>query len=379
MRAGTRVGINLCWLVPGVVGGSEQATVRALEAVASRGTGRLEIVLFCLPDFVDEYPALAASFETHTMPVSGRVKSLRVLAEYAWLPWMVRRHRIDLLHDAGGTSPGRVGVPRVLTIHDIQPLELPGNFPPLRVEYLRRALPRAVASARRVIVPSAFVRGTIVDRLGADPERVRVVPWSRPRMSAATPVEVARGRWGLSGRPFAVLPAITYPHKGHVTAVRAMGHLVGRHPDLRLLLAGGVGPAEQAVLDEIHRLGLERQVIRTGRLSSPTMVALIEAADVVVFPSGYEGFGIPALEAMTAGTPVVVADAGALTELVADAGVVVPAHDDAQLAVEVHRILDEPDHRDALVAAGYRRADRFDPERTAERLLAAYRSAGAGR
>ncbi|MDZ7675251.1 MAG: glycosyltransferase family 1 protein [Acidimicrobiales bacterium] len=377
-RVETRVGVNLCWLVPGVVGGSEQATVRTLEAIASRGPGRTELVLFCLPAFVDEYPQLASAFETHTAPVSGRCKPLRVLAEYTWLPWMVRRSGVDLLHDAGGTSPGRVEVPRVLTIHDIQPLELPGNFPPVRVEYLRRTLPRAVASARRIVVPSEFVKGTVVEHLGADPDNVSVVPWSRPLMRSDTPIDIVRARWGLTG-PFAVLPAITYHHKSHVTAVRAMDHLVGRHPHLRLVLAGGRGPAEQAVLDEIRRLGLERQVVRTGRLPTSSMVSLIEAADVLVFPSTYEGFGIPALEAMTVGTPVVVADAGALREVVADAGVVVPAHDDTQLAAAVHRILVDPEHRAALVAAGHRRSGDFDPERTAEGLLAAYRSAAAGR
>ncbi len=371
-----RVGINLCWLVPGGVGGSEQATVRMLAALHRRDPGNFEIVLLASSAFASAYPELAASFETHTIPLpAGRV--VRVLAEHTWLPWMVRRLGIDLLHDAGGTAPGRIDVPRVLTIHDIQPLLYPQRFPRARVAFLRRAIPSAVANAARIVVPSAFVRASLVDHLDADPERIDVVPWSTPDVGDRTDVEVVRGRWGLQG-PTLVLPAITYAHKDHITAIRAVHHLVGRYPDLKLVLPGGVGPAEPDVLAEIDRLGLGRSVIRTGRLPNASVLALIEAASAVVFPSRYEGFGIPALEAMSLGTPVVAADAGALVEVIGDAGVIFPAGDDGQLAIEVHRVLSDEVHRAALVDAGRLRADAFGPERTAERLLAAYRSATAG-
>lgn len=373
-----RVGVNLCWLVPGVVGGSEQATVRTLDAVAARAPSNVELTLLTLDAFADAYPDLTARFETRTLPVSGGNKVVRVAAEHLWLPRATRRHGLDLLHDAGGTSPGTVAVDRVLTIHDIQPLEQPGNFPPLRVAYLEHALPRAARRAVRVVVPSGFVRDRVVDRLGVDPDRVSVVPWSRPPAGEVAPIDVVRGRWGLTG-PYLVLPAITYPHKDHVTAIRAMGHLAKRHPDLRLVLVGGPGPAEGDVRAEIHRLGLRDRVVRTGRVSSATVHALLADAAALVFPSRYEGFGIPAIEAMAVGTPAVVSDAGSLPEVVGDAGVVVPAGHHEQFAVEIHRILTDEAHRDRLVAAGRARAADFDPERTAELLLAAYRSAAAGR
>ncbi len=372
-----RIGVNLCWLVPGVVGGSEQATVRALQALHRRDPANVEIVLFASSAFAAAYPELVRSFETHTVPLPGGRRVVRVLAEHTWLPWMVRRRGIDLVHDAGGTSPGRIQVPRVLTIHDIQPLLFPHRFPRARVAYLRRAVPGAVAGAARTTVPSEFVRSSLVEHLGADPDRISVVPWSRPDVADRADVDLVRGRWGLIG-PYLVLPAITYAHKDHITAVRAMSHLAARHPDVKLVLPGGVGPAEHAVLGEIDRLGLAARVIRTGRLPNASVLALIEGAAAVVFPSRYEGFGIPALEAMSLGTPVVVADAGALVEVVDAAGAVFPAGDDDQLAIEVHRILIDDGHREALVSAGRLRAASFGPERTAERLLAAYRSASTG-
>lgn len=372
-----RIGVNLSWLVPGGVGGSEQATVRMLQAVARRRPRNFDVVLLASADFVASYPTLAADFETHVVPGASSHRVLRVVAEHVALPRMVERHTLDAVHDAGGTSPGRLQVPRILTIHDIQPLLYPNRFPALRVAFLRRAVPWSLAGAARVTVPSAFVRDSLVEHLDADPDRIDVVPWSRPDVSDRADVDVVRARWGLEG-PFLVLPAITYAHKDHITAVRALGHLAERHPDLRLVLPGGVGPAEQAVLDEIHRLGLDARVVRTGRLPNASVLALIEAATAMVFPSRYEGFGIPALEAMALGTPAVVSDNGALVEVVGDAAAVFPAGDDRQLAVELHRVLDDADHRERLVVAGRDRAAGFGPERTAERLLAAYRAALTG-
>lgn len=378
MTATRRIGVNLCWLVPGDVGGSEQATVRTLEAVARRDPSNLDLVLLASAEFVAAYPTLADRFETHVVPLTSSHRVLRVVAEHAALPRMVARFGLEAIHDAGGTSPGRVEVPRILTIHDIQPLLFPHRFPSLRVAFLRRAVPAAVEGAELVTVPSEFVRRSLVEHLGADPDRIRVVPWSRPDVSDRADVAIVRARWGLDG-PFLVLPAITYAHKDHITALRALAHLRDRHPDLRLVLPGGVGPAEQAVLAEVERLALGSRVVRTGRLPNASVLALIEAASAMVFPSRYEGFGIPALEAMSLGTPAVVSDTGALAEVVGGGAAVFPAGDAQQLAVELHRVLDDEAHRQRLVDAGRDRAAEFGPERTAERLLAAYRSALTGR
>lgn len=369
-----KVGINLCWMVPGVVGGSEQATTRALHAVADRKPSDVEIVLFGLGSLREAHPDLVERFETHTLPLPGRLKPLRVLAEHTWLPAMVARHRIELLHDAGGTSPGRVPARRALTIHDIQPLELPGNFNPVKVAYLRHSVPRAVDRADRILVPSEFVRQSVAARFGADPEHIDVVPWSAPPSREAMPIETVRARYGIIGR-IILLPAITYPHKDHVVAVRAMSRIADRHPETTLVLTGGEGPAEQAVLDEIERLEIGHHVVRTDRTSAAAIASLFQHAEVVILPSRYEGFGIPALEAMEAGVPVIVADAGALPEVVGDAGVVIAPGDDVQLAVELHRILSDTDRRSALVAAGEARAAEFSPRRTADAMVAAYRSA----
>lgn len=368
-----RVGVNLSWLVPGVVGGSEESITRTLAAVADRIEPDLELVLFAPKAVREAHPVLTGSLETHDVPLAGANKGLRVLAEHTALPALIRRHRIDVVHDAGGTSPGAVDRPRVLTIHDIQPLDLPGNFSPVKVAYLKWAVPRAVSAADHVAVPSHFVRDRLVERLGADPSRISVVPWPVPPPIGPTPIETVRARHGIIG-DIVLVPAITYPHKDHVTALRAFRHVIGRHHDLTLVLTGGEGPAEPAVRAEIERLGIADRVVRTGRVPGAVIASLFAHATVVLFPSHYEGFGVPALEAMAAGVPVVVADAAALPEVVGDAGVIVPPGDDAQLAVELHRLLGDADHRAERAAAGRRRAADFSPEATADAMIAAYRS-----
>lgn len=385
-----RVGVNLCWLVPGDVGGSEQAMTRSLHALGDRDD--VEIVLFVLDHFTRVHPDLTARFETHTMPVSGPLsapgrgratraatKPLRVAGETRWLPRAVRKAAVDVLHDAGGTAPGRIETPRVLGIHDIQPLDLPGNFHPAKVAWLRRAIPRSVDKAAVITVPSEFVRDSVVRRLGVDPASVHVVPWSAPAAESPDSGRVAalRDAHGLDG-PVIAQAAITYPHKDHVTTVAAFARIAERHPAARLVLAGGIGPAEDRVLSAIDASGVADRIVRTGRLDDDDIAALIAVAQVVVVPSRYEGFGIPALEAMAAGTPVIVAAAGSLPEVVGEAGAAFPPGDDAQLAVELHHVLVDDQLRDRRIAAGTERAAEFSPARTADGFVAAYRAAAGG-
>jgi alpha-1,3-rhamnosyl/mannosyltransferase len=363
------VAVNLMWCVPGQVGGSEQYLVRQLLGLAEQAN-EFRPTLYCLASFVDAHPELAARFPMVAAPISGNDRPRRIIAEHTWLR---RRTRgADLVHHGGGTAPLGGTRPFVLTIHDLQYLTHPEYLSPSKLRYLSSVIPRSVRAASVVAVPTEYVRRTVVDAYGTDPSRVVVVPHGvEPSLGADAPGEdELRERYDLGAGPVLVFPAITHPHKGH----RFLLDVMARYwddPDLRLVLLGGVGTADREVAEAIAVHGLADRVVRPGRVPDADRDGLIALADALVFPSEYEGFGAPVVEAMALGTPVVCSDQPALAEVVGDAGLVLPRDRDAWADV-----LDVVGERaPEMVAAGRRRARAFTAARSGEGLIAAYRRA----
>jgi alpha-1,3-rhamnosyl/mannosyltransferase len=325
----TQVGFNLLWLVPGVVGGTEEATVELLTALAEDHPTDLEHRLYALESFAATHPRVAGRYPTRLLPLRGRLKPLRIVAEGTWLANVARRDGVELVHHLGGTLPPRSSLPAVVTLHDLQPFDLPENFHPTKRAYLHRAVPRTVRKARFVHVHSEFVRNGVIERFGVDPDRVVVVPAGvqplSSRLEEVTPEDL-RGRYGLPERWF-IYPAITYPHKNHVTLLRAFAGVAAKEPDVTLVLTGRSERAAPAVAQELARLGIEDRVLRTGRIPRGDLLGLVSGAVALTFPSRYEGFGLPVLEAMALGTPVMAADSTALPEVVGPAGRLLPPDD----------------------------------------------------
>jgi glycosyltransferase involved in cell wall biosynthesis len=358
-----RVGVNLLWCLPGVVGGSEEYLERqllGLHAVAPE----IDATLFVVPGFAAAHPELAASHELVISSLDARRRSRRVLSEATWLPTRLRD--VDVVHHGGGTVPPRSPRPVLLTIHDVQYRTYPQYLSPIKRQYLRVAVPHAVRAATVVAVPSEYVRSTVVEGFGIDPERVVVVPHGVDAPAACTPIDELRERYGIGERRYVIYPAITHPHKQH----RFLLDLLAgpwSDPDLALVLLGGRGRAEEDVTAAIAALDLGPRVIRPGRVPAADRDGLIAGAEALVFPSEYEGFGAPVLEAMALGTPVVCSDRASLPEVAGDAALVRPLEQDAWAGV-----LDEID-REALAAAGRARAARFSVAASGEALAAAYR------
>ncbi len=375
-----RVGVNLLWLVPGVVGGSEEYTTRALRALAQAAPADLHVTLFVLAPFAAAHPDLVATYPTVAVGLDGRSKLRRVLAEAVWLPWHARRRCIQLLHHAGGViapGPGVARFPALLTIHDLQPLVLPENFRLVKRRWLATMLPRSARRARVVTTPSEPASASVVDRLGVPTERVLTVPHGieTPAPVAAERQTAVRRRYHLDG-PVILYPAIPYRHKGHDVLVRAFGQMIRSQPDAVLVLPGDTWATEAGLAATIRASGAGAQIRRTGRISWDDLHALYALATVVAVPSRFEGFGAPALEAMAAGTAVVVADATALPWVVGDAGIRVPPGDVTAWTDALTRLLDDPEERRSRVTAGRARAATFTWDRTATALAAAYRQAG---
>lgn len=364
-----RVAVNLLWLVPGVVGGSEEYTIRALLGFAEQDEPGPDITVFCLRAFVDAHPEVAEAFPTVTLPITGREKSMRLAAESSWLGYQCLHHDIDLVHHAGGIMPPVRGAPGVLTIHDLQPFVMPEHFSPVKRNFSRIAIPRSVKAARLVLTPSEYTRRSVAELLEADLDDILVVPHGvSPTPDPGTPEDEVRARYELGDRPFFVFPAITYPHKNHLLLVRALPAV----PDAILVLTGGAAQTEKAVLAEAEALGVAGRVRRPGRVPRADLDGLLDAATALLFPSRFEGFGAPVLEAMSRGCPVVAADATALPEVVGDAGILLPPDEPEEWSRVMHELIADPERRRELAAAGRARAALYPWGRSADALRRAY-------
>ncbi len=364
-----RVGVNLMWLAPGRVGGSEQYLTRQLAGLVDGDDVVPE--LFVQPSFAAAHPELAARFATTPMPIDRDRRGLRIAAEHTWL--RARTRHADAVHHGGGTVPFGGPAPVLLTVHDLQYRQFPEHFSRARREYLAFMMPRSVRRATMIATPSDYVRGTVIEAFGVDPDRVTTVPHGVPPMAVPSPEQqaAAAARCGLENRPYVIYPAITHPHKRHpvlVDALRSLSSAGDR--ELALVLIGGRGAAEGDLQLAISAAGVAGRIVRPGRVSDADRDALVAGARALVFPSQYEGFGAPVIEAMLLGTPVVCSDHPALREVAGDAAILVPETTGEAWA---HAIADADRRRDALVAAGHARVEQFTIARSGRALTAAYR------
>lgn len=369
-----RVGVNLLWCRPGKVGGSEQYLSRQLAGLAMVNDGNVAVTAFAPRGFASAHPELTAVSNSLSITESGSDcanRAGRIVRESTWLAGRTRD--MQIVHHGGGTVPFRTNGATMLTVHDVQYLTYPQYFSQTRLRYLAYMMPRSLRRADMIVVPSPYVRDTLVERFAINPENVRVVVHGIESVDVSTIDETpVRERFGLAGVPYFIYPAITHPHKNHRFLVELLaGPWVRR--DEHLLFIGGAGRADDELKALIAARDVSGRVHFTGHVGAADRDALIRGARAVLFPSEYEGFGAPVAEAMTLGVPVVTSDRASLPGVVGSGGIVLPLSIDAWADIP-ERVAGQ---RDLLVAAGAERALAFTLESSGRDLLAAYLSLAA--
>jgi len=344
------VGISLLTLVPGELGGSETYVRELLRGLARSGSHDYRVLLPPVaPDAAEGLPS-----EVGTGYRSARTprERLAAMAAAAVRPGPLQE---DLAGARVVHYPLTIAIPRtprpsVVTLHDLQHVDLPAMFPRLERAFRAVAWHRSVRGAARVIVISEFVRGRAIDALRLDPARVRVVPLGVDHER----LEPASGE----REHFLLYPARRWPHKNHERLFEAFVLVRDVHPELRLVLTGGGDFSD-----------VPHGVDARGHVPWDEVAALMQRAAALVFPSLYEGFGLPPLEAMACGCPVACSNAAALPETVGDAARLFDPHDPRAIADAVLEVLADPG---PWTERGLARAAGFSWERTARETDAVY-------
>ncbi len=286
------------------------------------------------------------------------------------LPAAVRREGADLLHNVAYTLPARITIPAVVTVHDVSYLRHPDWFPARVSAYLGLGTRRAVRRAT-VVTDSEFSAGEVAELCDCEREAIRVVPLAaHERFRPVADPEPVRARLGLPERYLLYLGGVLRRRRVDRLIAAAAG-LLERY-DAHLVVAG---PArgQLDVAAEAERFGIADRVKMIGYVADEDLPALYTAATCFAWPSIYEGFGLPPLEALACGTPTVVAEAGSLPEVVGDAALKVPDETGA-LAAALERLLGDHALRESLRRLGPEQAARFSWRRTAESMLDIYRA-----
>lgn len=367
----TRIAMNLLWCVPGV-GGSEEYLVRQLLGLAEI-QHEYDIEVFAPLGFLKRHPKIASLYKVHEASNDCSRRATRIWKEHTWLARHTRE--FALVHHGGGTLPRRGNKNTVLTIHDIQWIDYPHYVSPVKLRYLQRVVPSSVRRAVRVVVPSRFVADSLTKAFGTSTSKIGVVRHGLESdlSSSATDEAILRDKFNLGDGPVLVFPAITHPHKNHLflLSLLAQGKGAWADPALRVVFAGSEGSHHAQVMAFVAEHNLNSRVVIPGRVSNEDRNGLLKMADAMVFPSEYEGFGAPVIEAMRMGAPIISSDRASLPGVIGDAGLVLPLTDTSwATALDVVR-----DRHKELVALGHSRSQLFTAALSATDLVEQYRIA----
>ncbi len=293
--------------------------------------------------------------------------------DQADFPWRAWRAGADLLVSPGMSGPVVRRSPLAMTVHDLAPTRHPEWLPTRRSRwYWGRWIPFTARFATVVVAPSEATRRDLVELAGVDGRRVRVIPWGAPlgsRQVGAAEIESVRRRHGLDG-PYLLYVGTVDRRKDLVTLVRALELL----PEpLDLALAGTLIAGRTRLLEIVRDSGLDRRVRFLGFVPDADLPGLYAGAAVFVYPSHYEGFGLPPLEAMACGAPVVSYNVTSLPEVIGDAGLLLdPPVTPSDLAKALSRVIDDRTLRRELTARGREQVRHFDWSTTARLTHEAY-------
>lgn len=367
-----RIGINAIFLVAGEGGGIERYLRNLIKALQKLDHEN-EYIIFTNKDNTGTFD-LQGNFKECFSPVSARFRPAKILWEQFVLPFQVKNAGIDVLFSPGNVSPLFVSCPSVVVIHDLIPFVRSDNFSKIELCALRFLLRLTAKMATRIITVSRSSEREIMSQFQISSDRISVIYlacgqnffYSQPSVEE---IEKLKKQYGIKG-DFILCTTSTRPYKNIDRLLLAFKLLKKRHAlKHRLVLVGASGRHYRFLLKMVADLGLDEDVVFTGFVPDKVLPTLYSAASVFIYPSLYEGFGLPILEAMACGTPVVASNITSMPEVVGDAGLMFDPYDVEEICKKIYRILSNEDRRNELVMKGKQRARKFSWEKTAKEVV----------
>lgn len=358
-----RIGVNALYLIPGGVGGTEIYLRALLDALAEIDRDN-EYFVFTNRETGAALGPKAANFQLVELGVRAVSRPARIFWEQTALPRGAARLRVDVLFNPGFTAPLIAPCPQVTVFHDLQHKRHPEYFRWWDLPFWRFFLYWSARVSRRVIAVSEATAADLRRYYGVGEEKVRVVPHG-----------VGREFFDIAARrrpePFLLTVSTLHPHKNLDGLLRAFAEFRKKRPEFRLVVCGMHGFATGPVHDLRARLGLLEMVEFPGWIPREDVLDLFARASGFVYPSRFEGFGMPVLEALAAGVPTACSDIEPLRSIAGGAAVMFDPGDPSAMAAAMERIVEQEGSR------GPARAAEFSWRSTAERTLAVLREAAA--
>ncbi|HXD55760.1 MAG TPA: glycosyltransferase family 1 protein [Solirubrobacteraceae bacterium] len=379
-RGPLHIGLNLIFLVPGETGGMEVAARELIPELVAQGSPELRFTAFVNREAgADRAGPWGELLDAVTVPVNARDRKQWVLGEQTLLPPLAARARVDLMHSLASTAPLWGPFRRVVTIHDLIYARFPDAHAGIRDKGMRVLVPAAARRSHRVICDSQSTRRDLLELVGLDPARIDVVPLGlgSTRRAEPLPAERTRERFELGQRRVLLSLSAKRPHKNLTALIGALGRIPAERRPV-LVIPGYPTWHERELRELAVQRGLEQDIRMPAWIDGAELEGLWALADAFVFPSLYEGFGLPVLEAMARGVPVACSNASSLPEVAGKAALLFDPREEASIAAAIERILTDPALAARLREQGHRRSEQFTWRRTAELTLASYRRALPG-
>jgi len=359
-----RIGVNALYLIPGGVGGTEIYLRYLLSAMAAIDEANEYYIFANRETSSDLFPS-RPNFHIVPQPVRAMNRPARILWEQAGLPLAARRHRLDVLFNPGFTAPTLCRCPTVTVFHDLQHKRHPEYFRWFDLPFWRLFLWLAAHRSTRLIAVSEATRADLLRYYRIAESKIRLVPEGVDEHF----FEVGRRRRDEELRPYVLVVSTLHPHKNIDHLVRVFAEFLRGHPQFRLVISGFRGFQGEAIEKLVAELGLKEAVELTGWLPRERLYDLFLRAHAFVYPSRFEGFGLPVIEALAAGVPTACSDIEPLRSNAGDAALLFNPADDSAICDALERIISDAALRSRLAAAGPRRAEAFSWRRAAEATL----------